>query len=187
MSGNRRSLRLRGYDYTLNGMYFVTICVEARQCLLGNVHDGRMHFNPIGEMVRDVWSGLPRYQGAEIDAFVIMPNHVHGIIVLNNNSVRATPCGCPYSMGASHDIGQAQGPAPTFSLFDIVHRFKSLTTTRYRQKKGDGAIRGRLWQRNYYEHVIRNDSELDRIRQYIHNNPADWEKDQYHKMDVICF
>ena len=94
MSGHRRSLRLRGYDYRTGGMYFVTICVLGRQCLLGEINNGVTRSNTVGEMVGDVWNELPRYLGVEIDAFVVMPNHVHGIITLN--PVGATPPWLPF-------------------------------------------------------------------------------------------
>lgn len=108
------------------------------------------------------------------DAFIVMPNHIHGIIVLN--SVGAGPCARP-------EQGQPQGVAPTFSLPDVIHRFKSLTTTRYRQgvlKMGWRPFAGKLWQRNYYERIIRNDDELNRTREYIQGNPTNWSEDENH-------
>lgn len=181
MSGHRSSLRLRGYDYRTGGMYFVTICVLGRQCLLGEINNGVTRSNSVGEMVGDVCNELPRYLGVEIDAFVVMPNHVHGIITLN--PVGATPRGCPSANVISPDIGQALGPAPTFSLSDVVHRFKSLTTARYRNIKGpcSGTSDKRLWQRNYYERIIRNEDELNRIREYIRFNADRWMLDQYYQ------
>lgn len=83
---DRRSLRLPNYDYASDGAYFVTICIEGRRCLLGNIHDGRMHLNHIGEMMQAVWDGLPRYHGVDVDAFIIMPNHVHGIIIIDQKT-----------------------------------------------------------------------------------------------------
>ena len=92
---DRRSLRLPNYDYTSDGAYFVTICIEGRRCLLGNVQDGCVYLNHVGKMVQAVWDGLPRYHGVDVDAFIIMPNHVHGIIIIDQKNVGATPCGCP--------------------------------------------------------------------------------------------
>lgn len=132
---------------------------------------GEMQLNDAGLMVQSVWNEIPSfYPGVEIDAFVVMPNHIHGIVVL----VGATPCSRPDDGG--DDVGQARGPAPTvgLSLGDVVHRFKTMTTKRYAddvEQSGWPAFPGRLWQRNYYEHIIRNDDSLDRIREYIADNP----------------
>jgi putative transposase len=176
---HRRSIRLRDYDYTQAGAYFVTICTQDRQPVLGEVVHGEMVLSDPGQTVQTIWREMPQhYPGAEVDAFVVMPNHVHGIIILVGATPRvgATPCGCPESSG------QARGPAPTrpLSLADVVHRFKSLTTARYRlgvPQDGWQAFPGRLWQRNYYEHIIRDEEELNRIRQYITDNPARWDDD----------
>lgn len=171
----RRSIRLKGYDYTQAGAYFVTICTQNRECLFGEIVEEEMRLNDAGQTVQSVWNELPcHYPGVEIDVFVVMPNHIHGTIVLmDDHVVGATPCGCLVP-------GQAQGPAPTMSLPDVVHRFKSLTTARFRHgvvQNNWHPFHGRLWQRNYYEHVIRNESELNRIREYIGANPARWEED----------
>ena len=163
---HRRSLRLKDYDYSWAGAYFVTICTQNKLMLLEP--------EPVQSMIKRVWDELPKqYPGIELDEFVVMPNHVHGIIVLN--PVGATPRGCPFS-------GQAQGPAPTkkMKLGDVVHRFKSFTTAEYRHgvKHFDWpSFPGRLWQRNYYERVIRHEDELNTIRQYIIDNPLSWDED----------
>ncbi len=177
----RRSIRLREYDYRQAGAYFVTICTRNRECFFGEIVNGEMQLNDTGRIVKSVWAELPGYEGVSVDEFVVMPNHVHGIIVLG--VVGATPCGCPsprQARSASRQAwsasGQAQGPAPTMSLSlpDVVHRFKSLSTARYRQRGFGGA----LWQRNYYEHVIRGGGELFRIRRYIEGNPKMWDIDR---------
>ncbi|MCE5272542.1 transposase [bacterium] len=133
--------------------------------------------NEAGYMVQKVWDEIPgHYPGVETDAFVVMPNHIHGIILLTDNTVGAAPCGRP------DNTGQAQGPAPTrLSLPDVVHRFKTMTTKRY----ADGVKQAqwppferRLWQRGYYEHVVRRTDRMDRIRDYILNNPLRWELDR---------
>jgi REP element-mobilizing transposase RayT len=184
----RRSIRLKGFDYSSEGAYFVTLSVRGRQCLFGDVADGEMKLNDAGRMVLSIWSELPRYGSSiAVDEFVMMPNHVHGIVFLNN--VGAGPRACPDSgtptptrrTNRSHKSGRPQGGAPTISLPDLVHRFKSLTTNRYRR----GVIQshwlpfaGKLWQRNYYEHIIRNENELTHVRQYIRDNPSNWETDE---------
>jgi len=168
---HRRSIRLRGYDYTDTGAYFVTICAQGRECLFGDTANGALRLNDAGRMVQAVWGELPtNYPGVETDAFVVMPNHVHAIIVF----VGAAPCDRP-------DDGQPQGVAPTLSLPDVVHRFKTMTTKRYVdgvKLMGWTPFRGHLWQRNYYEHIIRDETELGRIREYITTNPARWAVDR---------
>ncbi len=132
-----------------------------------------MHVNDAGQMIQSVWDDLPQhYPSADIDAFVVMPNHVHGIIGLT--AVGAAPRGRP------DETGQFQEFALTTSLMDIVHRFKSLTTARYRHgiiQKGWRPFPGRLWQRNYYEHIIRNEEDLNKVRGYIAANPLLWHLD----------
>ena len=168
---HRRSIRLKGYDYSRPGAYFVTICTQGRLCLFGDVVDGNVILNESGRMVQTVWDEIPHhYPYVDVDAFVIMPNHIHGIVII----VGAGPCACP-------DTGQPQGVAPTLSLPDVVHRFKTLTTKRYAdgvKQRGWPPFPGRLWQRNYYKHIIRDENELNRIRQYITNNPLRWALDR---------
>jgi putative transposase len=178
----RRSVRLKGYDYAQNGAYFFTIVVKGRECLFGNIMSGEMVLNDAGGMVQTVWDQLPEYYtGIHPDIFQIIPNHLHGIIILNNTKSRvgAGPCACPENEQKTQ--GQPQGIAPTVSLPDVVRRFKTLTTKRYI----DGVknhnwppFPGRLWQRNYYEHVIRKGNGLRKLREYILNNPKKWEIDR---------
>ena len=209
------------------GAYFITICTQNRECLFGNIIVGatprgcpipipracpEMALNHAGTMIQTVWDEIPiHYTGTEIDEFVVMPNHIHGIIIIG--TVGATPCGCPVlsprgcpgpglhengpisgngqargpgNDGQARGPGQAQGPAPTgntgtLSLGDIVHRFKTMTTKRYAdgvKQLGWQSFPGKLWQRNYWEHIIRNEMELNRIREYIHDNPSQWESDR---------
>ena len=181
---HRRSIRLRGYDYSAEAAYFVTICTQDRLSLFGEVQDGEMRLNPAGRMVRGTWDELPsHYPGIILDLSVIMPNHIHGVIVLVGHRVETTvgagPCACPVNTETQND-GQPRGVAPTLSLAAVVHRFKTLTTRRYVdgvRRYGWPAFRRRLWQRNYYEHIVRNESSLNRIRDYIANNPQHWETD----------
>jgi len=166
---HRRSVRLPAYDYAQPGAYFMTICTQNRECVFGRIVDGRMILTEPGQMVEAMRRQLPRYHGVDVDAFVVMPNHIHGIIIL----VGAGPRACP-------NMGRPQGVAPTMSLPDVVHRFRSLTTARYQRgvlRDGWLPFPGRLWQRNYHEHVIRDEEDLNRVRQYIIDNPARWEDD----------
>lgn len=136
-------------------------------------------------MVREVWTQLPaHYPGVALDEFIVMPNHIHGIIVLTG-TVGAAPRGRPNPQNTT--LGQPRGAAPTnpivppLSLPDIVHRFKSFTTAKYRHgvtTAGWPRFTGTFWQRNYYEHIVRNDAALDKIRDYIANNPWNWPTDK---------
>ncbi|MDO8612587.1 MAG: transposase [Dehalococcoidia bacterium] len=177
---HRKSIQLRGYDYAQAGAYFVTICTQSRECIFGDVIEGQMVLNDPGKVVESVWRELPEhYPGVAVDACAVMPNHLHGIVVLvgagraNVEPVGAGASACP-------EPGQPQGVAPTLSLPDVVQRFKSLTTAKYRKGVRDSGwqpFAGRLWQRNYYEHVIRNEDDLDRVRRYIAENPLRWDED----------
>jgi len=164
---HRRSIRLKGYDYSQAGGYFVTVCSQNRDCVFGEIADGQIRLNVFGEIVQACWYDLPRHHSrVELDAFVIMPNHVHGIIVLKG-------------VGAQHAAviqGHAQTNVPPDTLGAIVRSFKSAVTKQINELQGTpGTL---MWQRNYYEHTIRNSEELGRIRQYIVNNPAQWALDR---------
>ncbi len=174
---HRRSIRLKGYDYSRPGAYFITLVTQDRACLFGEVVDGEMRLNEAGRMVEKWWAKLHhKFPNVQTDAFVIMPNHFHGIIVITSNPVGADPRVCPDETGAHAGMGAHTG-AP---LPEIVQWFKTMTTNEYiRGVKQSGWLpfRGRLWQRNYYEHIIRDDAFLNRIRQYIAENPLRWHLD----------
>ncbi len=124
---HRRSMRLQGYDYSRAGAYFVTLCTQNRECLFGEIENGKMVLNDAGRMVQIVHDEMePNYPGVKTDDFIVMPNHIHGIIIL----VGAGPCACPET-GQPRNDGQPRGVAPTLSLPDVVHRFKTMTTKRY--------------------------------------------------------
>ncbi len=176
---HRRSIRLKNYDYSRAGAYFVTVCTQNRECIFGSIDDGKMVFTEHGYMVHRIWNELSiKYSDIEIDEFVVMPNHIHGIIIL---PVGAGPRACP-NTEQSKKKGQPQGVAPTrLSLADVVHHFKSFTTAQYRIgiKHSDWqSFSGKLWQRNYYEHIIRNENDLNSIREYIRYNPLKWDEDE---------
>ncbi len=174
---HRLSIRLKGYDYSQKGAYFVTICAQNRVCRFGDVLDGEMGLKDAGRMVQEVWNQISEnYSGITTDAFVVMPNHIHGIII-----VGAIPRDCPGANGRTE--GQPQGVAPTgvLSLPDVVQSFKSLTTKYYIdgvKQRGWRPFHGKLWQRNYYEHIIRNMNNLYETREYIANNPLQWQWDR---------
>jgi len=164
---NRRSIRLKGYDYAGAGAYFVTICAHNRVCMFGEIMDGKMVLNDVGESVGDEWikTGDIRDK-AILDEWVVMANHFHGILVIDGRR------GTAYRAPTLEQFGKpVSGSIPT-----IVRAFKSAVTKRINQmQKTPGA---KIWQRNYYEHVIRNEDELNRIREYIANNPAQWAFDR---------
>lgn len=183
---HRRSIRLQGYDYSQAGAYFITICVQGRECLFGDIAEGGIRMNEAGKMVLQIWNELPqRFSKAEIDILAIMPNHLHGIIFLHR---RGEPCVRP---AASHCIS----PLPSTTKGDhkylpygtlpdstsrFVQAFKSVTTNQYIHgvnEQGWKPFPGRLWQRNYWEHIIRDETELETTRAYIQNNPAQWADD----------
>ena len=169
---HRRSVRLGGYDYSQEGWYFITICTQDRQCIFGLIIGDRMQLNGAGLMIESWWRKLvDKFPIIQTDEYIVMPNHFHGII-----NVGAVLCDRP---DANNESGQPHGVAPT--LADIVHWFKTMTTNQY--------VRGvkirdwppfhkKLWQRNYYEHIIRDEEELNHFRQYIGDNPANWQKDE---------
>ncbi len=171
---HRRSIRLKGYDYGQVGAYYVTICCYQRQCLLGEIVDGVMHPNLIGATVEAVWNSLPRhFPFIELDAFVVMPNHLHGIIVINeseNNIGKQELLGRKSTFKNSLFNGTQSG-----SLAAIIQSFKSTATRRVNRLNRSS---GTLWQRNYYEEIIRNEKAYENIRRYILENPLNWDEDE---------
>jgi REP element-mobilizing transposase RayT len=152
---HRYSIRLRGYDYAQAGAYFVTLCVQGRAALFGRVVDGAVELTEIGRIVAEEWEHTPALRpNVVLDTFVVMPDHLHRIVVI----VRRDD-------GAARPEA-ARPRSPAHSLGAIVRGFKAAVVRRAGTP---------IWQRNYYEHIIRNDADLDRIRHYIATNPARWE------------
>jgi REP element-mobilizing transposase RayT len=174
----RRSIRLKGYDYSQPGAYFVTIVVQGRRCVLGKISDRLIRLTKAGEIVERTWLNLPRhYPNAQLDEFCIMPNHVHGIIVLTDcrgGSLQAEyPCRRTSSSGLTSL--PAQNQTRPYTLAEIVRAFKSFSARWINKLQGTP---GRpFWQRGDYEHVIRDEKDLRRIREYIYGNPGLWEVD----------
>ena len=153
----RPSPRLADFDYSQESYYFITICTRDHSPLFGNVRDGIVRLSPVGEIVQHEWLAIPGFESAlHLDAWVIMPNHLHGIISLH-----------------------ATDEMPTRGLSSIVAGFKGRATrsvNRARGREGES-----FWQRSFYDHVVRNDADLDRVRDYIANNPARWEADRLYR------
>jgi REP element-mobilizing transposase RayT len=166
-----RSIRLPVYDYTSSGAYFITICTHNRQNLFGEIVDGEMILNEYGEIVRDEWLNTGNIRSnIIIDEFVVMPNHVHGILIIGDNRWGVWPY-------APTNNGQIQSfKSPSKTIGSIVCGFKSTITKKINQIRNTPT--NPIWQRNYYEHIIRNDDELNHIREYIINNPLQWELDE---------
>lgn len=155
---HRRSLRLRGHDYATAGVYFVTICVQGRACLFGTVVDGVMQPNAAGLMVQAAWENLEEcFPAVTLDAVVIMPNHIHALLVLSAPA------------GAVGDQGD-DGAQPATTLGAVVGAFKSVTTRAYIRGVETAAwppFDKRLWQRNYWEHIVRDEPARRRLHAYI--------------------
>ena len=156
---NRCSIRLKGYDYSRAGAYFVTICTKNRECLFGDVVDGNMRLNPIGRIIHDQWNGIPhRFPDVNLDEFVVMPNHIHGIFAITVGAPLAgAPNNAPTPNNAGADIRATARVAPTVG--DIVGAYKSLSVhhcLKWIKHKSPNRVLGKLWQRNYWEHVVRN-------------------------------
>jgi len=168
MIRERKHIRLKGYDYCQAGEYFVTICSRAREHLFGEIVDGNMILNVIGTTANECWTEIPsHFPNVEIDAFVVMPNHVHGIIRIMDDPGRDVQLNIPTDKYHSK-ISPKAG-----SLAVIVRTYKAAVTTICRKHGIDGFG----WQSGFYEHVIRNDRSLARIREYIANNPLHWTVD----------
>jgi putative transposase len=166
----RHSLRLKEYDYSQEGAYFVTICTFGHKCQFGEIVDGEMFLNPFGEVVQNEWvhTAIVR-PNVTIDTFIVMPNHLHGIIIVNEYNIRrGDPGGRPYTP-------MPHGP-PSNSISAMLGQFKSLATKRINTLRQTPGVR--IWQRNYYEHVIRNENDLNEIRQYILDNLVKWDMDE---------
>jgi putative transposase len=167
---HRRSIRLQDYDYSQAGAYFVTICTQGRECLLGEVVDALLSRSQYGEIVEQVWHQIPHhFSSVTLDAAVIMPNHFHGIIVIAEESFLVQQ--------KSHNLAPNQNSKkPT--LGQIVAYFKYQSTKLINVARDLTGVK--FWQRNYYEHIIRSEASLAQLRTYIEQNPQKWQHDQLH-------
>jgi putative transposase len=151
---SRKSSRLAKYDYANTGYYFVTICVQDKVCRFGEIVDDAMRLNSVGRMIESEWLSLPqRFEYVGLDSFVVMPNHIHGIIDLEKG----------------------------ITLSRVIQAFKSISTNEYIHgvhQQGWKKFDGTFWQRSFYDHVIRNDKDLFRVQEYILNNPLSWSLDE---------
>jgi REP element-mobilizing transposase RayT len=167
---HRRSIRLKGFDYASAGAYFVTIVTHQRDTLFGEIINGEMQLNNFGHIADECWRAIPdHFPNVELGAYVVMPNHVHGVIVINDGpATNSSPV-----VGARHASPLRPRGVQPKSIGAIVGSFKSAVTRRIGREYNSTGV----WQRNYYEHVIRNEQEWDRIHRYIESNPSQWDED----------
>ncbi|HOU97139.1 MAG TPA: transposase [Bacteroidales bacterium] len=167
---HRRSIRLQGYDYSQPGIYFITLCTHNRECLFGKILNGEMRLNEFGKMTQQCWLEIPNhFPHVQLDEYIIMPNHIHGIIVLND------------IIGVQNIEPQRQNAYQHIipgSIGSIIRGFKIGVTKGFKILKPDNTDIYVVWQRNFYEHIIRNNDELNRIRKYIIDNPKKWKTDE---------
>jgi REP element-mobilizing transposase RayT len=171
---HRHSIRLDGYDYSQAGAYFVSIVTQMRENFFGEIMQNEMILNDTGLMVRAEWENLPnRFTEIELGLFQIMPNHFHGIVLISkiDDDINGQAQDLPLPMVRNHPL----------TLGDVVGVFKSITTIEYIKgvdKFGWQPFNKKLWQRNYYEHIIRNQTEYEKIINYINSNVINWTTDE---------
>lgn len=174
----RKSIRLKGWDYSSPGGYFVTICTHNQEHLFGEIREGKMPVNEYVNILRQCWGDLPlHYSNVQLDEFIVMPNHVHGVIIMKDIDNMLVGDGFKPSR---HPNRTGYKPVPTrqhHGLTEIIRAFKTFSARRINISQD---TQGRpVWQRSFHDHIIRNDREFDRIRQYIINNPIGWDTDEY--------
>ncbi len=171
---HRQSIRLPGFDYAAPGANFVTIVTQNRECLFGDVVDGVMVLNDVGQMIETWWNKIPeRFSHVYLDTWEIMPNHIHGIIGITDVGAGLSR---PDRITTITDQGAKTAPLHQNTLGQIIAFFKHQSTKHVAISMRIEYMK--LWQRNYHEHIIRTDAELNRIRQYVADNPKNWETDE---------
>ncbi len=182
------STRLPGWDYSSPGAYFVTICTKKRKCFFGEIIDGKMNLSEMGEIANQYWIEIPdHFDNICLDKFVIMPNHIHGILFINDKKngridrphSRRDAINRVSTIGNTNDTNHTNGGATGYynpmihqNISKIIRWYKGRTSFEIRKNNPEFA-----WQSRFHDHVIRDENELNRIRQYIVNNPEQWEKD----------
>jgi putative transposase len=161
------STRFKVHDYSSPGAYFVTICTKHHECLLGEVVDGKMVLSEIGIIVRDCWIDLTKhYENLRLDQFGIMPNHVHGIMIIIEDNY------------CDSDVETGLRPVSTkHGISEFIRAFKSFSSRKINQIINSSSQS--IWQPRFHDHIIRNETDLNRIRSYITDNPTNWENDEY--------
>jgi len=172
----RKSIRLKDYDYSSIGEYFVTICTKDKECYFGDVEDENVQISGIGRIARDVWLEIEqKFNGVALDEFVFMPNHLNGILTIRNRRrglINQTPTNKTRTVQKNvHEWVLMKNPNQT--LGKIIRFFKAKASKLIR----DSGFHNFAWQRNYYERIVRDEKELNRIRRYVIDNPLQWESD----------
>jgi putative transposase len=171
----RRSIRLKDYDYSQGGAYFITVCTRKRENLFGNVTEGQIQLNRYGKVVNDFWDNIPtHFPSVDMDAFVVMPNHVHGIILIHD-ACRGGVIPPTDNGMVSPSRGEVTSPLRKISLGQIVAFYKYQTAKLVNQIRNTPGVT--IWQRNYHDHIIRDDEHLNKIREYVFENPLKWDLD----------
>ena len=180
---HRRSIRLKGFNYTQSAAYFVTICCCQRECLLGTIIQDEMVLNEFGTIVAEEWlRSFEIRDELKLDAWVVMPNHFHGLLWFDRPTMQTqspSDDGEPVDDGA---LGKSQLRRPARSLGSVIAGFKAATTKRINQHRNASGTP--VWQRNYYESIVRDDRMLNHIRDYIENNPRSWSTDSLHPNNI---
>ena len=186
---HRRSIRLKGYDYSQAGAYFVTICVHDRECLFGEIVDGEMRMRQFGHIVAAEWIRTAELRPEiELGEYVVMPNHFHGIVLITDTSYNGECCG-----DGAHCRGTARrapteeqfGKPVAGSLPTIIRSFKAAVTKRINEFRESPGLP--VWQRNYHEHIIRNEADYNRIAEYVIANPQRWIEDKLHPDNIVVY
>ena len=208
---SRKSLRLENYDYSSSGLYFITISVQNKLCLFGEIQNSKMNIFESGEMIEKYWLELEnKFDNVKLHNFIIMPNHFHGILEIKKTNkncdckiCRGTPCGYPdnninwYSDNwnniennnfNTNNQGTHKGcPYNKIVLWNIIWAFKSETTNAYIKlvyENKANPFNKKLWQRNFYEHIIREEKEYLKIAEYIEHNVEEWEEDKFYYTEI---
>ena len=162
---DRRSMRLPNYDYTRSGVYFVTICTYRFADLFGRIVDGKVQLNELGRLVEEEWQRTAAVRpSVEVDLYVVMPNHLHGLLWISESQLEQIP--------------ERTATVRSNSLGSIIAQFKSKVTKRSRSLANPRSLP--IWKRNYYDHIVRNERSLERIRNYILENPSRWSEDRFY-------
>ena len=178
---NRKLNRLKDYNYSQNGYYYVTMCVKNRINVFGKIRDDRMCLNRYGRIVNRCWFDLVNhYINCRLDEFVVMSNHIHGIIVINNNVGNGFQ---PFQIEKS--VNPRNGYKPfrtTHGLSEIVRGFKTFSSKEINKIQRDFRFQ---WQKSFYDHIIRDEKSLNKIREYIKYNPTNWNTDRNNITNII--
>jgi putative transposase len=195
---HRKSIRLKGYDYSRKGLYFVTICCKNRACLFGKIESGEMFLNDAGNMIEKWYFELEnKFPDIKCQEMIVMPNHIHFIIENTSDiaTVRANLGVRPDDTGQTHRSAPTETSEQIFGehigspLHRVIQWFKTMTTNEYiRGVKNLGwePFYKKLWQRNYWEHIIRNENSYQNISNYIINNPSKWKEDILNNENRNC-